>query len=191
MTIKRYVAALAASVIVAALCAGAAVAAEKPFVLTSKTFRDGAMMPRKLANDTKGNPNCVGQNISPELSWRNAPADTKSFALVMVDLEARAGLRFFHWVAYGIPASVTSFKEGEVSAPSDKYVGGRSTLGVGFYSGPCVPPGTPHHFSFVVIATDLDPKALPPGLTYPELMEKLEGHAKRAAGIIGRFVAPG
>ena len=25
---------------------------------------------------------------------------------------------------------------------------------------PCTPPGPPHHYTFVLIATDLDPKAL-------------------------------
>ena len=37
---------------------------------------------------------------------------------------------------------------------------------------------TPHHYTFVLIATDLDPKALPPGLTRLELLDKLNGHAK-------------
>jgi hypothetical protein len=42
----------------------------------------------------------------------------------------------------------------------------------------------------VIIATDLDAKALPPGLTYQELHAKLAGHAKGAAGLIGLFVKP-
>ena len=67
----------------------------------------------------------------------------------------------YHWLAYGIPAQVTSFAEGEVSKPSDRYVEGKSTQGVGHYSGPCTPPGAPLRYTFVVIATDLDPKALP------------------------------
>jgi len=92
---------------------------------------------------------------------------TKSFALTMVDPEGRGGLGVFHWVAYGIPANVTSFAEGEVSKTSDKYVGGKSTQGVPNYSGPCTPPGSPHHYTFRIIATDLDPKELAPGMTLP------------------------
>jgi hypothetical protein len=42
----------------------------------------------------------------------------------------------------------------------------------------------------VVIATDLDAKELPPGLTLPELREKLADRAKGAAGLIGVFVNP-
>ncbi len=42
----------------------------------------------------------------------------------------------------------------------------------------------------MIIATDLDPKALPPRLTYDELREKLQGHAKGAASLIARFKKP-
>lgn len=179
-----------------------AAAPARPFTLTSSTFRDGTMMPRKVANKVQPgvnpNPNCVGDNVSPQLSWSGAPEGTKSYVLTMVDPEGRGGLGVFHWVAYGIPANVTSFAEGEVSQATDKYVGGKSTQGVGFYSGPCTPPGSPHHYTFKVIATDLEPKELPPGLTLPELEAKLaanpapgtQSHAKGAAGLVGLFVKP-
>src|SRR5499426_1765520 len=158
--------------------------------LKSTTFQDGQMMPRKVANKNPQNPNCVGDNVSPELSWSGVPDGTKSFAFTMVDPEGRGGLGVFHWVAYGIPANVTSFAEGEVSKESDKYVGGKSTQGVGYFSGPCTPPGSPHHYTYMVIATDLDAKELPPGLTLPELQAKLNGHTKGAAGLVGLFVKP-
>ena len=172
-----------------------AAAPAAPFALTSQTFKDGTMMPKKVANMNAPNapmpnPNCVGENVSPQLSWSGAPDGTKSFAFTMIDPEGRGGLGVFHWVAYGIPANVTSFAEGEVSKASDKYVGGKSTQGVGNYSGPCTPPGSPHHYTFKIIATDLDPKELPPGLTLPEFEAKLNGHAKGAAGLVGLFVKP-
>lgn len=160
------------------------------FSLSSSNFKDNDIMPKKVANSVPNNPNCVGENISPQLSWSGAPEGTKSFALTMVDPEGRNGLGVYHWVAYGIPAQITSFAEGEVSKPSDKYVGGKSTQGVAHYSGPCTPPGAPHHYTFVVIATDLDTRELPPGLSLPELWAKLNGHAKAAAGLVGRFVNP-
>ena len=175
--------------------ASSAMAAD-PFTLTSTTFKDGQMMPRKVANNTPTNPNCVGENVSPQLSWTGVPEGTKSFAILMEDPEGRGGAGVHHWVAYGIPASVTSFAEGEVSKPSDKYVGGKSTQGVGNYSGPCTPPGTPHHYTFVLIATDLDPKELPAGLTREELQAKIvppapaASHAKGTAGLVGLFVKP-
>lgn len=185
----------AAGALTVAFAVSAAAQGPGPFTLTSSTFKDGQMMPRKVANRNPQNPNCVGDNVSPQLSWSGAPAGTKSFALLMEDPEGRGGAGVHHWVAYGIPPNVTSFAEGEVSKESDKYVGGKSTQGVGFYSGPCTPPGTPHHYTFVIIATDLEPKELPPGLTREEFLAKLVpqggmSHAKGSAGLVGLFVKP-
>ena len=171
-------------------CWRATANAAEPFTLTSSAFKDGTRLEKKNSNNTKGNANCVGENVSPPLSWANPPSGTKSYALTMVDPEGRGGLGVFHWVAYGIPANVTSFAEGEVSKDGDKFVGGKSTQGVGYYSGPCTPPGSPHHYTFLIIGTDLDPKELPAGLTLPELQAKLNGHVKGAAGLVGLFVKP-
>src|SRR5439155_24075475 len=141
---------IAAAAIVLAMAA--TVRAADPFTLTSTTFKDGQMMPRKVANNLSNNPNCVGQNVSPQLSWSGVPDGTKSFAILMEDPEGRGGASVHHWVAYGIPATVTSFAEAEVGKLSDKYVGGKSRQGAGFFSAPCTPPGTPHHYTPVVIA---------------------------------------
>jgi Raf kinase inhibitor-like YbhB/YbcL family protein len=172
------------------LVAGTTYAAE-PFTLTSASFRDGAMLPKKMAGDLKTNPNCVGENVSPQLSWSNPPAGTVSYAVIMTDPEGRAGLGVDHWQAYGIPASVTSFAEGETSKPSEKFVGGKGTAGKDVYFGPCTPPGTtPHHYVFALLATDLDPKALPAGLSRSELVEKLAGHVKGTSSLVGLFKNP-
>jgi Raf kinase inhibitor-like YbhB/YbcL family protein len=187
-------------VITAAMVVASALAvhAAEPFTLTSTTFKDGQLMPRKVANSSANfsSPNCVGENVSPQLSWTGVPEGTKSFALLMEDPEGRGGNGVHHWVAYGIPASVTSFAEGEVSKPSDKYVGGKSTLNLGTYFGPCTPPGAPHHYTFILVATDFDPKDLPPGLTREELLAKIvppapaPSHAKGTAGLVGQFMHP-
>ena len=176
---------------------GTAANAADIFSLTSTTFQDGKIMPKKVANSQANaptNPNCVGDNVSPQFSWTGVPEGTKSFALTMFDPEGRAPSGVSHWVAYGIPASVTGFAEGEVSKESDKYVGGKSLFGVGTYRGPCTPPNTtPHHYTFVLIATDFDPKELPPGLTREELIAKFgppPAHVKGSTGLVGLFVNP-
>ena len=171
------------------LLAGTANAADV-FTLSSTSFKDGTLMPKKMAGDAKSNPNCVGENVSPELSWKNPPAGTVSYALIMTDPEGRNGLGVDHWHAYGIPATVTSFAEGETTKNTDKYVGGVGTAKQTHYMGPCTPPGAPHHYTFVLVATDLDTKALPPGLTRLELLAKLDGHVKGAAGLVGLFKNP-
>jgi hypothetical protein len=42
----------------------------------------------------------------------------------------------------------------------------------------------------VIIATDLEPQELPPGLSLPDFQAKLAGHAKGAAGLVGLFRNP-
>jgi Raf kinase inhibitor-like YbhB/YbcL family protein len=191
---------LRGSIVLAFPCAfGTAQAQEKIFGVTSTTFKDGQMMPKKVANSRANfpqNEHCVGENVSPQLSWVNPPPGTKSFAITMVDPEGRGGGGVNHWVAYGIPADITGFAEGEVSKESPKYLGGKSRLGVGHYSGPCAPDAQVRHYTFVVIATDFDPKELPPGLTKEELNAKIvppepqRRHDKAAASIIGLFAKP-
>lgn len=168
------------------------------FTLASKTFADGQMMPKKMsnANPSGKNANCVGENVSPELHWTNVPAGTKSLVLLMFDPEGRAPFGVSHWVAYGIdPSKVTGFAEGAASKDSDQYVGGKSLMGVGHYSGPCTPPNqTPHHYTFTLIATDFAPGELPKGLTREELTAKFGSppspHVKSVSGLIGLFINP-
>ena len=140
MSVMRNLGYVAAGAVLAASFVGGAGNAAEPFTLSSHNFADGTLMPKRTSNKVPGNANCVGENVSPQLSWSGVPDGTKSFALTMVDPAGRAGLGVYHWVAYGIPANVTSFAEAEVSKDSAKYVGGKSTQGVGFYSGPCPPP---------------------------------------------------
>ncbi len=104
---------LVGGIILAAWCIAQITNAAEPFMLTSPAFKDGTPMPKKHANNTPGNANCVGENVSPPFAWSNPPAGTKSFALTMVDPEGRGGAGVIHWVAYSIPASVTGFAEGE------------------------------------------------------------------------------
>jgi Raf kinase inhibitor-like YbhB/YbcL family protein len=180
-----------AAVLAMAAVSGAGKAnAAGAFTLSSSSFKDGERLPTKMAGNNKSNPNCVGENISPEFSWANPPEGTKSFALLMFDPEGRPPGGVSHFVAYGIPASVTGFAEGELSKPGDKYVGGTSTMKLSNYFGPCTPPGAPHHYTFILMATDLEPTALKPGLTRDEVIKELDGHVKVATGIIGTFQHP-
>jgi Phosphatidylethanolamine-binding protein len=106
----------------------------------------------------------------------------------------RNGRTLSRYLLARVPPSVTGFAEGEASKNSDKYVGGKSLMGVGHYSGPCTPPNTtPHHYTFVLIATDFDPKDMPPGLTRDEVIAKFgppPTHMKGVAGLVGLFVNP-
>lgn len=155
------------------------------FQMTSTTFQDGGLIPPKVGyTKTAEFPNCFGQNISPQLSWMNVNAKVKSFALTVHELEDPPNVSL---VVYGIPVDIRSFAEGELSKPSDKFVGGKNARGMATWRGMCPNLGQRKHYEYVMRGTDLDPKALPPGLTSQELDAKLEGHTFGRAVLVGRF----
>jgi Raf kinase inhibitor-like YbhB/YbcL family protein len=181
---------LAAGVMAACLIApqaGFSAAAGGGFTVTSSAFNDGGLLTVRHAADDPMRM-CGGQNISPPLQWSNVPAGTKSFGIVLLDPDGRLGEGVVHWIAYGIPASVTSFAEGEMTKQSEKFVGGKGTRNNAMYIGPCPPVGDAlHHYVFTVIATDLEPTALKAGLTRDEFYAAIAGHAKGGASIVGRY----
>jgi len=199
MSVKRYLFGVLAAALAVGLVASSANAAGV-FTLESKTFKDGQLMPKKVANSKANIPtgpvsaNCVGENVSPELHWSDVPDDTKSLVLLMFDPEGRPPGGVSHWVAYGISPTLTGFAEGATSKDSNEYVGGKSLMGVGHYSGPCTPPNqTAHHYGFVLIATDFAPGELSPELTREQLIEKFgppPAHLKGVTGMVGLFVNP-
>jgi len=180
---------MAASGLAVAMMCGGAPARADGLTLTSSAFQDnGTLAVKNACSDKQRSPNCVGENISPPLAWSNPPEGTKSFALLLFDPEGRAPAGVSHMVVYGIPADAKGFAEGELSKPSDKFVGGKSTMNQPIYWGPGTPPNTDwHHYTFTLVATDLDPKALEPGMTREELTAALKDHVKGLAGLIGRF----
>jgi Raf kinase inhibitor-like YbhB/YbcL family protein len=195
---RRSIAVLAASgvfVVVSILTVPVARAADV-LTLTSPAIQDnGTLATKNACSDKQRTPNCVGENISPPLAWSNPPEGTKSYALLLFDPEGRAPAGVSHMVIYGIPADVKGFAEGELSQPSEKFVGGKNLMGVGIYFGPGTPPNTDwHHYTFTLVATDIDPKALPPGLTREELaaalINPLQNHVKGTAGLVTRFRHP-
>ena len=179
---------LAASLLLAVPMAQAA----DVLTLTSPAIQDnGTLATKNACSDKQRSPNCVGENISPPLAWSNPPDGTKSFALLLFDPEGRAPAGVSHMVVYGIPPEVKGFAEGELSKPSDKFVGGKSTMNQAVYTGPGTPPNTDwHHYTWTLIATDLDPKALQPGMTREELAAALKDHVKGSAGLVTRFRHP-
>jgi hypothetical protein len=158
------------------------------FTISSPALENGGKLAQKYAGNNPQNKNCDGQNVSIPLAWQNAPANTKSFAIMMTDLVGRGGLGVSHWVAYDIPASKTSLKEGEASEPSKDIVGGKNITGSPLYFGPCPPmTDTPHPYTIVLIATDIAPGTLKPGLTATELGTALNGHALGATSFVANY----
>ena len=99
---------------------------------------------------------CHGDNVSPELSWENAPAGTQAFAVTMYDKDAPTGSGFWHWVVFNIPANVTELKSGAGDAAKGLLPAGVvqsvTDFGMPGYGGPCPPPGAPHEYLITVYA---------------------------------------
>jgi Raf kinase inhibitor-like YbhB/YbcL family protein len=133
--------------------------------LTSSAFDNGGSIPTRYTGE--------GADVSPELSWSNAPEGTASFALICHDPDAPlispGNYGFVHWVLYGIPGSESRLAEG-----TSDYTPGANNFGTSGYGGPMPPEGHGlHHYFFWLLALDSEPE-LEPGLTMWDLLEKIE-----------------
>lgn len=170
--------------------AGLASAAE-PFRITSPDFQDNGILPQRMGGMSAANKNCLGQNVSPPLAWTPGPEGTKSYMMMMVDGAGRLGQGVDHWLAYGIPADVTKLAEGAASKPQTFIKGGKNSNDTELYFGPCPGPGSGlHHYVFTLVATDLEPDALKPGLTRAEMQKAIVGHGKAVTDIVLRMGYP-
>jgi len=121
--------------------------------LSSPDIADGTALAAAQLFNAFG---CTGSNVSPALTWRNAPAGTKSFALLAYDPDAPTGSGWWHWVVYNIPANARSLPA-DAGDSSKKLtpgatVQGRTDYGTAGYGGPCPPPGNPHRYIFRLYA---------------------------------------
>lgn len=141
--------------------------------VTSESFADGAAIPMEFVFT-----GCGGKNTAPQLSWSGAPGGTKSFAITCFDPDAPTGSGYWHWLAFNIPADVTSLDAGEGN--DEKPAGGRSgysDYGMNSYGGPCPPKGDrAHRYIFTVYALDVD---------------KLEGASDKTTGATLVFMMRG
>jgi hypothetical protein len=181
--------AFAAATATGLLPSASGAAGMKPvFELTAPGHKEWTPLAKKNAGNNPTVPGCDGGNQSPALHWSNVPANTKSFAIVLIDLGGNPPQGFVHWVAYGIPASKSGLKEGEASKPSHEFTGGKSGIGRDTYFGPCPPAGEKAHpFTFVLMATDLAPGALEPGMTRDDLAAALKGHIVGRTTLVLRY----
>jgi Raf kinase inhibitor-like YbhB/YbcL family protein len=174
--------------------------------LHSATFVDGGTLPPSMINtiaNSTGQNTCTasgvaGGNQSPQLTWRHAPPETRSFVVIAYDVTAQ----FTHWQMYNIPADRTSLPE-NAGTPGSAY---GTQKGNDFfqpnYSGPC-PPTTlkpfSHKYEFTVYALDRFLPVVatfgdfvpagPEGL-YQELIEAgRQGHVLASATISGDYSA--
>jgi len=149
------------------------------FQIASTAFPNGGMIPKKFT--------CDGPDVSPQLTWKEAPAGTQSFTLIMDDPDAPVGT-WVHWVLYNLPANTRELPEGvemQEQLASGAMQGRNDFRRIG-YGGPCPPPGTPHnyHFKLYALDTKLNLKA---GAIKPELELAIKGHILGETELMGRY----
>lgn len=102
------------------------------FSIQIDSWQHGSAIPAKFAFGQPGidGPFATSDNISPKITWRNAPSQTQSFALICHDPDVPSSpedvnqegrtvpaslprVSFYHWVLVDIPATTTELAEGE------------------------------------------------------------------------------
>jgi Raf kinase inhibitor-like YbhB/YbcL family protein len=182
------IAAVGAAFVIVQAASGSAAEKKAFFDLMSPGHKEFGSLAKTNGGNNPNLPGCNGDNVSPALQWTGAPAATKSYAIELFDLGGNPPAGFVHWIAYDIPASKTSLKEGEASEASSEFKGGKNGAGSTLYFGPCPPPGAkPHPYTFMVMATDIAPGTLQAGMTRDELAAALKGHIVDRTMLVLRY----
>jgi Raf kinase inhibitor-like YbhB/YbcL family protein len=144
----------------AALSTGIAQAAAA-FELKAAGYAEGATIAAENVANAFG---CSGGNVSPALSWSDAPAGTQSFVLTVYDPDAPTGSGWWHWVVYNIPADAKAIPAGATAAKGlpAGAVEGRTDAGAHGYLGPCPPEGSTHRYVYTLTALKVPALDLPP-----------------------------
>ncbi|MFY9326598.1 MAG: YbhB/YbcL family Raf kinase inhibitor-like protein [Georgfuchsia sp.] len=133
------------------------------FTLESPDLPTGKPIPDDYVLNGFG---CTGCNVSPALIWKNAPPETKSFALTVYDPDAPTGSGWWHWLVINIPADAKELVRGAGDLSSGKAPAGsmqtRTDYGMPGWGGPCPPEGDkPHRYIFTLHALKTDKLDLP------------------------------
>jgi len=151
--------------------------------LTSPAFAHDGAIPKRFT--------CQGKDVSPALAWHDAPAGTRSFALVVDDPDApdpAAPKRIWvHWVLYNLPADTEGLPEAVSSArlPAGTHEGKNDWNRLG-YGGPCPPIGRHRYFHKLYALDTVLPDLNEP--TRAELEKAMEGHVLGKAELIGTYI---
>ena len=166
--------------------------AQNQFQVSTTTFTNGEELPLIMV---LGSNNCSyvsgGGDESPEASWTNAPAGTRSFVVTLFDTTAS----FTHWGMYNIAPTTTGLPQDAGVAGStygqqvfnDFYYGAE-------YDGPCPPnTATPyvHNYVLTVFALDttLTLTSNPPNFpsNAETLYRAMDDHVLQKASVHGYF----
>jgi Raf kinase inhibitor-like YbhB/YbcL family protein len=133
------------------------------FELSSPDIRQGATLNAAQVGNAFG---CKGGGVSPAISWKDAPAGTKSFAVSLYDPDAPTGSGWWHWTVFDIPATANSLSEGAGTEDGKSLPAGtkqgHNDAGISAFMGVCPPPGPAHRYILTVTALKVEHLGLPP-----------------------------
>jgi ribose transport system ATP-binding protein len=161
------------------------------FSLKSSAFENGGTIPEKFAEMNQ---------VSPALSWEDAPAGTQSFALALTDPDVPAFFNFprcfAHWMIYDIPASAKSLPEG--ASPAGNIPAGAKELNSDFitafqvpgfkagYGAPW-PPDAAHRYVFTLYALKSANLEIPANADFAEFAKIVLPQTITTASLIGTY----
>jgi Raf kinase inhibitor-like YbhB/YbcL family protein len=151
--------------------------------LTSTSYQDKGTMPEKYATTAVTG----GKNLSPQFSWSEAPAGTKSYVLVNIDVHPIAS-GWVHWIVINIPATTCSLDENCSNSPG--LPAGAKELDNSYgrkgYGGPQPPKGSgKHEYVTTLYALDIEKLNLSGEYSEKGLLKEIGPH------ILGRAVHTG
>lgn len=153
--------------------------------IESPAFVDGEQIPKKYTED--------GENVSPPLEWKDPPAETREYALIVEDPDAPRADPWVHWMIYRIPGEVKTLPEGVPQAEEVNTIGGaqqgqnswqQRNLG---YRGPAPPKGHgTHHYHFKLFALR-EPLQVVSGVAKGALLKAMENRILAEADLVGTY----
>ncbi|WP_198304429.1 YbhB/YbcL family Raf kinase inhibitor-like protein [Arcobacter vandammei] len=131
---------------------------------------------------------CSGENISPQLSWEDAPKGTKSFALTVYDPDAPTGSGWWHWLVFDISKDKTSLPTGFGNSEQRDAIQSLTDFGTSGFGGACPPIGDKaHRYIFTVHALDVETLGLDKNANPALVGFMLNSHTISKASVISYF----
>ncbi len=147
--------------------------------LKSSVFNQDGLIPSKYTGE--------GEDVSPALSWTDAPDGTKAFAIICHDPDAplvspNGTYGFVHWVLYNIPGDVNSLEEGTA-----QFSSGKNDFGEVGYNGPMPPNGHGFHYYYFWVLALKEAVDLEQGLSLWDFLAKIEPQLIGMNRLVGRY----
>ena len=122
---------------------------------------------------------CRGNNVSPQITWKNEPKNTKSFAVTMYTKDANSGSGWWHWIIYNIPQNINVLLAGASNNKSllpKGAIQGMNDYGENQYGGVCPPLNNKYDYTITVYALDIEELDLPKNSTPAMVVLNLNNH---------------